>query len=99
MKAPSSIRNIVRTLKTDEPSRKTARPVTRRDAILAVKLAAEAKRRVRVYSDMGFVPSSYRWPCQIQYVEGICEDGAWTFRTGWTRAQRSGAKGNLIVVQ
>lgn len=67
---------------------------------VALRAAAQAKRRVRVYAGAGFVPNSYRWKCQIQYVEVRLESGRVTdIRTGWTGAQRSGAAGSLVVVQ
>lgn len=66
----------------------------------ALRLAATAKRRVRVYSPAGFVPNSYRAKCLIQYVEVTKgSDGRLFLTTGWTSAQRSGANGSLQVVQ
>ena len=56
-------------------------------------------RRVRVYSGAGFVPNSYRWRCQIQYVEVQRTPEGLRVSTGWTGAQRSNARGSLVVVQ
>lgn len=80
-------------------STKTARAIDREDIRIAIRKAREAKRRVRVYSDEGFVPNSYRYTCRIQYVEGVKTPAGWTFTTGWTGAQRPRANGALLVVQ
>ena len=56
-------------------------------------------RRVRVYSGAGFVPNSYKWRCQIQYVEVVRTPEGLRVSTGWTGAQRSNARGSLVVVQ
>lgn len=56
-------------------------------------------RRVRVYSGAGFVPNSYRWRCQIQYIEVQRTPEGLRVSTGWTGAQRSNARGSLVVVQ
>ena len=78
----------------------TARAIDRDDIRLALRKAREAKRRVRVYSDAGFVPNSYRWTCKIQYVEVVkTPDGQVRAFTGWTGAQRSNASGARVVVQ
>lgn len=77
----------------------TRRPIDREDIRIAIRKTREAKKRVRIYSDMGFVPNSYKWRCEIQYVEcNKCEDG-WKVSVGWTGAQRPRGIGNLIVVQ
>lgn len=65
----------------------------------ALRLAATAKRRVRVYSPAGFVPNSYRAKCLIQYVEVTKGADGLTLSTGWTGAQRSRGNGTLQVVQ
>ena len=80
-------------------STKTARAIDRDDVRIAIRKAAEAKKRVRVYSSAGFVPNSYRYTCRIQYVEGIKTEDGWRFSTGWTGAQRANAAGQLVVVQ
>ena len=56
-------------------------------------------KRVRVYSGAGFVPNSYKWRCQIQYVEVQRTPEGLRVSTGWTGAQRSRGAGSLVVVQ
>jgi hypothetical protein len=82
------------------PSKSTARSCDWDDVRAALREARAAKRRVRVYSAAGFVPHSYRYRCQIQFVEVTkAADGRLTVRSGWTGAQRSRGQGSLIVVQ
>lgn len=67
---------------------------------IALRAAARAQNRVRVYAAAGFVPNSYRYPCKIQYVELRITDGrVSSIGAGWCGAQRSGARGALVVVQ
>lgn len=83
----------------------TRRPIDRDDIRIAIRTAIrisktrEAKKRVRIYSDMGFVPSSYKWRCEIQYVECNRHEDGWKVSVGWTGAQRPRGSGSLIVVQ
>lgn len=93
--------SILRSLYSHIPAKKlsTARPVSRDDVKLAIRSTKDAKRRVRVYSDMGFVPGSYKWRCDIQYVECIKSGNKWSVHVGWTGASRRGGIGNLCVVQ
>ncbi len=66
----------------------------------ALALAKDAKRRARVYSPAGFVPHSYGYRCQIQFVEITkTHDGRLVIDVGWTGAARSHGRGNLMVVQ
>jgi hypothetical protein len=67
---------------------------------VALRAAANAKKRVRVYAGSGFVPNSYKWRCQIQYVEVLLTDGkATSIYANWTGAQRPRGQGSLVVVQ
>jgi hypothetical protein len=60
---------------------------------------AQAKRSVRVYSQAGFVPRSYRWPCPIEYIEARKNaEGLWEMRVGISDAKRAHGKGALVVV-
>ena len=82
------------------PSKSTARSCDWDDVRTALREARAAKRRVRVYSAAGFVPHSYRYRCQIQFVEVTkAADGCMTVRSGWAGAQRPRGQGSLIVVQ
>jgi hypothetical protein len=82
-----------------KPSLRTARTITWDDVRLALSEVKNAKRRVRVYSDAGFVPNSYRWPCRIQWVEIRKVPDGLEVDVGWSGAQRSGGRGKLLVVQ
>lgn len=56
-------------------------------------------RTIRVYSSLGFVPNSYRWRCEIEYIEyRDCYPEGRTVR-GWTGAQRSFGEGPLEIVR
>jgi hypothetical protein len=81
--------------------RSTYRAVGLTEVEQAAKLVESAKKRVRVYSQSGFVPNSYKWRCQIEYVEAVKDDetGAWKFSVGVGSAQRSGGSGSLVVVR
>lgn len=82
------------------PSKSTARSCDWADVLVALRESTAAKRRVRVYSQAGFVPNSYRHRCQIQFVEVTkAADGKLSVATGWTGAQRARGQGSLIVVQ
>ena len=86
--------------KVGAPSKATARSCDWDDVRAALREARDAKRRVRVYSAAGFVPNSYKYRCQIQFVEITkAADGKLSVATGWTGAQRARGQGNLIVVQ
>ncbi|MCX6499584.1 MAG: hypothetical protein NTU93_12420 [Arthrobacter sp.] len=97
----TTITKIARNLRTQlgAPGLKTKRACDLRDILIAIRESQRAKSRVRVYSDAGFVPNSYRYKCLIQFVEGVKTDDGWQFYTGWTGAQRSGGNGSLLVVQ
>ena len=67
---------------------------------IALREAARAQNRVRVYAAAGFVPNSYRYTCKIQYIEARITDGRIaSISAGWCGAQRSGGRGALVVVQ
>lgn len=62
--------------------------------------ASRPKKRVRVYSAAGFVPNSYRYDCQIQFVEATrTDDDDWAWSVHWGRAQRANARAARKVVQ
>jgi hypothetical protein len=67
---------------------------------IALREAARAQNRVRVYAAAGFVPNSYRYTCKIQYIEAkVCDGRIASIGAGWCGAQRSGGRGALVVVQ
>ena len=73
-----------------EPVRQTARPLMPEDLDLFLSLCDASEhdgKRIRVYSGLGFVARSYRWPCEIQYIERD-RDGE-RVRVAWTGAQRA----------
>lgn len=96
----SELRSIRASL-ASMPNTRTARACDWSRVRIALRAASKAKRRVRVYSGAGFVPNSYRWRCQIQYVELTVAPGGriTSVYTGWTGAQRANGAGSLIVVQ
>lgn len=82
-----------------KPNLSTKRAISADEVRAAFAAIPQAKRRIRVYSNQGFVPNSYRSKCQIQYVQADLIDGEWKWTTGWTNAQRSRSAGSLVVVQ
>ena len=93
--------NILATLAPDfgKPGLSTRRAIGADEVREAFAALPQAKRRVRVYSEQGFVPGRYRYKCLIQYVEVHLVDGAWQWSSGWTGAQRSRGIGTRVVVQ
>jgi hypothetical protein len=91
---------VIRASLASMPSTSTYRACDWSRVRIALRAASRAKRRVRVYAGSGFVPNSYRWRCQIQYVELTVAGGRITsIHTGWAGAQRANAAGSLVVVQ
>lgn len=82
-----------------KPGLSTRRAISQAEVVEAIAALPTAKKRVRVYSEQGFVPNSYRNRCMIQYVEASLTDGEWVWSTGWTGAQRSRGHGTRVVVQ
>lgn len=83
-----------------QPALRTSRACDWSRVRVALRAAATAKRRVRVYAGSGFVPNSYKWTCQIQYIEVLVTDGKVTrIYQNWTGAQRPRGQGSLVVVQ
>jgi len=97
----TTLLQLARKLRSDlgKPGLSTRRACSTSDIFLCIRKTAEAKRRVRIYSSAGFVPSSYKYRCFIQYVEAVKSEEGWTVKTGWTGAQRPNGKGSLVVVQ
>ena len=65
------------------------------DTFLKVCEATPTGKTVRVYSSDGFVPNSYKWRCEIEWIERG-KDGHIT--TGWSGAQRSYGDGPHVTV-
>lgn len=60
----------------------------------------KAKKRVRVYSAAGFVPNSYRYRCDIQFVEAVrTDDDNWEWSVHWGSAKRSNGRAATTVVR
>lgn len=77
----------------------TRRSIDADEVTTAYQKLADAKRRVRVYSTAGFVPNSYRYQCDIQFVEAVrTETGDWAWSVHWDQAQRSNGRAAKIVV-
>jgi hypothetical protein len=78
----------------------TRRSVDAAEVTEAFQALEKAKRRVRVYSTAGFVPNSYRYRCEIQYVEAEkTGDDNWVWSVRWGSAQRKNARAATVVVQ
>ena len=91
---------VLRASLAGQPALRTSRACDWSRVRVALRAAATAKRRVRVYAGSGFVPNSYKWRCQIQYVEGLLTNGkATSIYANWTGAQRPRGQGSLVVVQ
>ena len=82
------------------PMKSTSRGCDWSRVRIALRQAAEhpGAKRIRVYSGAGFVPNSYRYRCEIQYIEITRTPDGLRIATGWTGAQRSNGRGSLIVV-
>lgn len=59
---------------------------------------APMARRVRIYSHAGFVANCYRFPCPIEWVEGVRDGAVWVVTVGRGDAKRSGGRGTTVVV-
>lgn len=97
----SKITNEIRKLRAllGKPGLATRRACDVRDILICMRETANAASRVRVYSSAGFVPNSYKYRCQIQYVEAQKTHDQWNYSVGWTGAQRSRGNGSLVVVK
>ena len=57
-------------------------------------------KRIKVYSNYGFVTKSYNFPCRIQFIEGKRQaDGGWDWHIGWENAARKDGVGERIIVE
>jgi hypothetical protein len=91
---------VLRASLAGQPALRTSRACDWSRVRVALRAAAGAKKRVRVYAGSGFVPNSYKWKCQIQYIEVLLTDGkATSIYANWTGAQRPRGQGSLVVVQ
>ena len=111
---PTARKQIIKKLSASlgRPGLSTKRACDLGDIKLCIAKTKEAKRRVRIYSSAGFVPNSYGYRCEIQYVEAtkVADDfyanyenepvaDGWHFCIGWSGAGRSNGRGPLVVVQ
>ena len=56
-------------------------------------------KTLRVYSSVGFVPNSYKYPCPIAYIEAQRDpEGYWHIYTGVGDAKRPRGQGSLITI-
>lgn len=71
------------------------------DVDRAAELARSAHTYVRVYGSGGFVPRSYKFRAEIQYIQATRASGAdaWVWSIGWTGAHRPNGRGALEVVR
>jgi len=82
-----------------KPGLSTRRAIDGDEVSTALAKLPEATERVRVYSSWGFVPNSYKYRSEIQFVEATKVGDAWSWTVSWGRAQRSNGKASLVVVK
>lgn len=83
-----------------KPGLSTKRAIDADEVTTALAKLPEAKSRVRVYSSWGFVPNSYKYRSDIQFVEAtLDENGDWVWTVSWGRAQRSFGKASTVIVK
>lgn len=83
-----------------KPGLSTRRAIDDEEVTTALDRLPSATKRVRVYSSWGFVPNSYKYRAEIQFVEAeIDDDGDWVWTVKWGRAQRSNGRGDTVVVR
>lgn len=78
----------------------THRSIDADEVITAYQKLDRAKNRVRVYSVAGFVPKSYRYRCDIQFVEATKTDtGDWSWSVHWDQAHSDNSRAARVIVQ
>ena len=69
------------------------------DVERAYRELPNAERRVRVYSNQGFVPTRHGHRCDIQFVQVDRYGDEWVWTVQWGSAKRSYGHGSLVVVR
>lgn len=59
---------------------------------------SDATDSVTVYSQVGFVPNTYKWACPIEVLKAERTDAGWTVSLYRSDAKRSYGNGSLVVV-
>ena len=78
----------------------SARAVDEEELIELLGYLKPENKRIKVYSNYGFVTKSYNFPCKIQFIEAKRQkDGSWDFSIGWEQAARTGGVGERIIVE
>ena len=81
--------------------RARVRTIGETEAQAILNLVADADDTVdtiRVYSHDGFVPNSYKFPCDIRYFAASRRDGELVISASTTDAKRSRGQGALVTV-
>jgi hypothetical protein len=81
--------------------RARARTIGEAEAQAMLNLVADADdtvNTIRVYSQNGFVPNSYKYRCDIRYFEANRRDGELVIGASTTDAKRSRGVGALVTV-
>ena len=78
----------------------SARAVDEEELVELLGHLKPENKRIKVYSNYGFVTKSYNFPCKIQFIEAKRQkDGSWDFSIGWEQAARTGGVGERIIVE
>jgi hypothetical protein len=78
----------------------SARAVGEEELVEAMGYLTPENKRIKVYSNYGFVTKSYNFPCKIQFIEGKRQaDGGWDWHIGWENAARKDGVGDRIIVE
>ena len=78
----------------------SARAVEEEELVELLGHLKPENKRVKVYSNYGFVTKSYQFPCKIQFIEAKRQkDGSWDFNIGWESAARKDGIGDRIIVE
>lgn len=81
------------------PNRATMRAIGPDEVERAYRELPNAERRVRVYSNQGFVPTRHGHRCDIQFVQVDRYGDEWVWTVQWGSARRSYGHGSLVVVR
>jgi hypothetical protein len=78
----------------------SARAVDEEELVELLGHLKPENKRIKVYSNYGFVTKSYQFPCKIQFIEARRQkDGSWDFNVGWEQAARKDGIGERIIVE
>jgi len=77
----------------------SARSVGEEELVEAMQFMSSKNKRIKVYSNYGFVNQSHKFPCRIQFIEGRrMPDDSWDWTIGWESGARKNGIGERIIV-